>query len=229
MWSDVCDARALFSAIIGGALVAAILFVLFVVWLVAAARDKDKKSCPRCHQRVAKDTLKCNRCGFKQATISMARPPGVPPPPPPPAMPLDQPGPSRPTQDIAERQRWTPIVSGQSGPSHALEDIAEGQRWIIYAIVASVALLVLNTAFFVAGVTVGSIGALLGLGASALAIIGALRLGDGFGYPTGTKVLLVIAMFIPLVGFLTMVLLNSLATGQLRAAGHTVGLLGIKR
>ena len=84
LWNDVCDARAFWSMFVGGFLVAAILFVLIVVWAVAAARDKKKWSCPRCGYRVAENATSCSDCGYTSSYRSSLPPsPGRPPPPPP--------------------------------------------------------------------------------------------------------------------------------------------------
>ena len=59
--------------------------------------------------------------------------------------------------------------------------------------------------------------------------MGILRISSGLGYGTGTKVILVILMFVPLVGLITLLVLNAKATNRLREAGYKVGLLGASR
>jgi hypothetical protein len=114
------------------------------------------------------------------------------------------------------------MVSGMPGGSGSLEDVAEGQRWIIYAILVNIAALI-------ARVAVGDIWALVALGSAVLAIAGVLRLAKGLGYSTGVKVLLVIAIFLPLVSLITLVVLSARANEALKAGGYKVGLLGAKR
>jgi hypothetical protein len=49
------------------------------------------------------------------------------------------------------------------------------------------------------------------------------------GYAVGWRVLLAVLMVIPLIGLITLVILNSRATKALRAGGYKVGLLGASR
>jgi len=102
-----------------------------------------------------------------------------------------------------------------------LEQIASGQKLVIYSIILN----------FVTVAARNSPGLALALSLVALvmAIIGILRLCGGFGHSTGTKVLLVIGCFVPLVNLVMLVVLSMKATGRLREAGYKVGLLGASR
>lgn len=90
---------------------------------------------------------------------------------------------------------------------------------IIYAILVNIAGLLLRGAL-------GSIFGLLVLASIVLSLLGVYRVSSGFGMPIGTKVLLLIGMFVPFVSLIIMVVLNAKATKALRAAGYRVGLLG---
>jgi len=103
-----------------------------------------------------------------------------------------------------------------------IEQLVSGQKLVIYAILVYLAIILVRTA-------VGPIAGLLAIGSLVLSIMGILRISEGLGYGTGTKVLLFILMFVPLVGLITLLVLNSKATSLLRAAGYKVGLLGASR
>jgi len=108
-----------------------------------------------------------------------------------------------------------------SGDS-SIEEVASGQRLIIYSILV-------NLGTFVLRILVGDIGALLGIVAIVLAIVGLLKLASGLGYSVGVKILLIVLAFIPLINILMLVMVNARATSALRAAGYTVGLLGARK
>lgn len=65
--------------------------------------------------------------------------------------------------------------------------------------------------------------------APVLALVGIVRLGTGMGDSTAIKALCVVLMFIPVVGLIMLLVLNSRATNRLRAAGYRVGFLGASR
>jgi hypothetical protein len=62
-----------------------------------------------------------------------------------------------------------------------------------------------------------------------MALVGMFRMGVGMGYSRAMRILLMVAMVVPLVSFVTMLVVSSLATRRLRAAGYKVGLLGVSR
>ena len=103
-----------------------------------------------------------------------------------------------------------------------IEQLVSGQKLVIYAILVYLAIILVRTA-------VGPIAGLLAIASLVLSIMGILRISEGLGYGTGTKVLLFVLMFVPLVGLITLLVLNSKATSRLRAAGYKVGLLGASR
>jgi len=106
------------------------------------------------------------------------------------------------------------------------EDIASGQKLVIYAILA----------YFLAGALKGTLGpvssiicGLVVIAALFMALFGVWQLATGLGHPALLRLLWVILMFVPLVNLLTMVILSSMGTSRLRAAGYSVGLLGARR
>ena len=103
-----------------------------------------------------------------------------------------------------------------------IEAVAAGQKLVIYAILV----------YFLAAaarVAIGPVALVGGLVALGLALAGILRVGTGMGDSTAIKVLCVVLMFIPLVGLIMLLVLNSRATSRLRAAGYRVGFLGASR
>ena len=77
----------------------------------------------------------------------------------------------------------------------------------------------MGTAEDVAGLPVVIVAAVVGL-------VGLFRLAAGMRYAVGWRILLAALMLIPLVGLITLLILNSRATKALRAGGYEVGLLG---
>ncbi|MEM8984172.1 MAG: hypothetical protein AAGC71_14160 [Pseudomonadota bacterium] len=99
--------------------------------------------------------------------------------------------------------------------------LAQGQKMAIYAIVI----------YFIAAMSVSSIGGIAGLLvilALILALIGLVRILLGSEIGWFAKVLLFVAMFIPLINLLALARTNHIATKELRAAGYKVGFLGVK-
>ena len=114
------------------------------------------------------------------------------------------------------RSRVADVASGD------IEAIAGGQKLVIYAILV----------YFLAAasrVAIGPLAILIALVALGLAIAGILKLGAGMAFSTLTKIVCVVLMFVPLVGLIMLLVLNSKATTRLRAAGYRVGLLGASR
>ncbi|GLQ47946.1 hypothetical protein GCM10007862_29970 [Dyella lipolytica] len=104
-----------------------------------------------------------------------------------------------------------------------LDQAASGQKLIIYSILLNFVAIAGQHAFGVLLMSLVSIAALV------MAIIGILRLSSGLGYSTGSKVLLIIGCFIPLINLIIMLVLSMKATSRLREAGYKVGLLGASR
>lgn len=115
----------------------------------------------------------------------------------------------------------TPRSQVDDGPSDSVElqQIASGQKLIIYSIILNFITIALQHSS-------GGLALVASLVALVMSIIGIVRLCGGFGHSTGTKVLLVIGCFIPLVNLVILVVLSMKATGRLREAGYKVGLLG---
>ena len=103
-----------------------------------------------------------------------------------------------------------------------IEEVASGQKLVIYAILVYLAIILVRGG-------AGPVAGLLAIVSLVLSLMGILRISNGLGYGTGTKVLLVILMFVPLVGLITLLVLNAKATSRLREAGYQVGLLGARR
>lgn len=99
-----------------------------------------------------------------------------------------------------------------------LQQVASGQKLVIYSIIVNVLTMAARHS--------GGLALALSLIALVMAIVGILRLCSGFGYATGTKVLLVIGSFVPLINLVILVALSMKATSRLRDAGYKVGLLG---
>ncbi len=103
-----------------------------------------------------------------------------------------------------------------------IEKVASGQKLIIYAILVNFLTIGLMAAF-------GDIAGLVGIVAIVMSFIGMFRLASGLGYSTATKIFLLVLLVVPLVGLITLLVLNSRATKALREAGYKVGLLGARR
>lgn len=103
-----------------------------------------------------------------------------------------------------------------------VEEIASGQKLVIYAILVNFATIVLQ-------VVVGRIAGLLGIASLVMSVVGIIRVGRGMGFGRGSRMLLVVAMFVPLVNLITLLVLNARATTLLRNAGYKVGLLGASK
>jgi len=99
-----------------------------------------------------------------------------------------------------------------------LQQAASGQKLVIYAILLNFASAALKHS--------PGLALALGLVALVMGLIGIARICAGLGYSTGTKVLLIIGCFVPLVNLVILVMLSMKATGRLREAGYKVGLLG---
>jgi hypothetical protein len=109
-------------------------------------------------------------------------------------------------------------VAGDDG----IEQVASAQKLIIYSILAYFAAAAIRAAL-------GPVGLLVALGALLMGLVGTYRLCSGLGFSMASRVVLMVLMFVPLVSLLVLLVLNAKATGKLRAAGYTVGLLGASR
>ncbi|MFC1764370.1 hypothetical protein ACFL6U_20145 [Planctomycetota bacterium] len=115
------------------------------------------------------------------------------------------------------------LINGQSSTvPKSIEEAAAGQKLIICAILINYITIGLQ-------LIIGNIAGLLGIVAIAMALVGFFSLASALGYSTGVKIGLTILLLVPLVGLITLLVLNSKATKVLRKAGYKVGLLGAKR
>jgi sorbitol-specific phosphotransferase system component IIC len=115
------------------------------------------------------------------------------------------------------------IVDDVVQHSQSLDQVASGQKLIIYSILLSFASMAANTAFPPALVFA------LVLVTAVMSIVGAVRLCNGMGFSTLSKVLIIIGLLLPIVSLFVLVTLSIRATGRLKEAGYKVGLLGAKR
>jgi len=109
-------------------------------------------------------------------------------------------------------------------------EIAAAQRQLLFAVVSSI---LLNLTQCLSGTMQSSPVLFVPLFVVALAIlafmiVSVVRLAAAMGTGTATRVLLALAMFIPLVNLLVLLVLNGRATRRLEAAGLKVGLMGAK-
>lgn len=107
--------------------------------------------------------------------------------------------------------------------SQVLDQVASGQKLIIYSILLSFASMAANTAFPPAVVFA------LVLITAVMSIVGAVRLCNGMGFSTLSKVLVIVGLLLPIVSLFVLVTLSIRATSRLKEAGYKVGLLGAKR
>lgn len=114
--------------------------------------------------------------------------------------------------------------------AHLTEKVASGQKLIIYALLVQV---VAGALMGVLGDTVGLTGLVAGgtalIGAVVISFVGMFRIAGGLGYSNVAKVFLLVLLLLPLIGLITLLVLNSRATKRLREAGYKVGLMGARR
>lgn len=125
---------------------------------------------------------------------------------------------------------YPPPFPPQMSGDEQIEKVRTGQRCIIFAILLNFGFLFLGMLIPKGDPTVAAIGGLLllcaALGGMILGILGIVRLGSGLGYSVVARIFIIIGYFIPLVGLIILLALNSQATNALRAAGYHVGFLG---
>lgn len=103
-----------------------------------------------------------------------------------------------------------------------IEKVASGQKLIIYAILVNILAIGLVAVF-------GDIAGLVSVVALVIALVGMFRLAGGLGYSTAAKIFLLVLVVLPLIGLITLLVLNSRATKALREAGYKVGLFGVRQ
>lgn len=110
----------------------------------------------------------------------------------------------------------------------SIRSIAVAQKLILLGILVNIGL------FAISVLGQGSIPALQVLAlpvylcAIGLQLYGCFRLARGLGWNVAITVVCLILMFVPIIGLLTLLILNQKATTALRAAGLHVGLLGVR-
>jgi uncharacterized membrane protein YhhN len=118
-------------------------------------------------------------------------------------------------------QKGGGVASSGTAAATRTRDIAAGQRLIIAA-------LLLNIASAVLQLTLGDAAFAVGLLSAVLATVGLVRLGRGLGYSIPRRIVLIVLASIPLVGLITLLILNAKATKALRGSGISVGLFGAR-
>jgi len=114
------------------------------------------------------------------------------------------------------------VISNSEIGEVAIEQVARGQKLIIYAILINIISIILQ-------IVIHPIIGFVGLISLALSIIGIIKLATGLGSSVLAKIIYIILMIIPLVNLITLLVLNSRATRELRAAGYKVGLMGASK
>ena len=114
----------------------------------------------------------------------------------------------------------SPMKKAASGVQ-PIEKVASGQKLIIYSILVNLLTIGLVAVF-------GDIASLVYIVAIVMSFVGMFRLASGLGYSTAARILFVVLLVIPLVGLITLLVLNSRATKALREAGYKVGLFGAR-
>ena len=115
----------------------------------------------------------------------------------------------------------TSLAGQTASGAQPIEKVASGQKLIIYAILVNFLTIGLMAAF-------GDIAGLVGIVAIVMSFVGMFRLAGGLGYSTAAKVFLLVLVVVPLVGLITLLVLNSRATKAPRETGYKVGLLGAR-
>ena len=106
--------------------------------------------------------------------------------------------------------------------TQSTESVAAGQKLIIYSILLYLITIGLQ-------MVIGDIAGLLAIVVIIMSLIGVFRLASGLGYSIGAKIGLVVLLLLPIIGLITLLVLNSRATKVLKEAGYKVGLFGAKR
>ncbi|WP_411825430.1 hypothetical protein [Luteolibacter sp. AS25] len=109
----------------------------------------------------------------------------------------------------------------------SIEKVRTGQKFIIYGILLNIAVIPLNL-MSESQPLLGVIALISGLASLVLAVIGIIRMSAGLSYGVGFRLLFCALIIIPLIGLITMAVLNGKATKFLRDSGHKVGLLGAR-
>jgi len=113
------------------------------------------------------------------------------------------------------------VVDVREQRSSSLGDVASGQKLVIYAILLYFLAAALRT-------VVGPVALLAFLACLVMSWTGIYKIARGLDYPVWWRIILLVLMLVPLFGLLVLVMLSSKATGRLRKAGYSVGLLGAR-
>ena len=76
--------------------------------------------------------------------------------------------------------------------------------------------------------SLGDVGVWVAVVSAVVAVIGLVRLGRGLGYSIPRRILLIVLASIPLLGLITLLVLNAKATKALGGSGLSVGLFGAR-
>jgi hypothetical protein len=126
-------------------------------------------------------------------------------------------------------------ASVQSEPSQDARGASKAQKLVLWAIALNIMFLVARIAIVAEGgpdaraaKVANGLTPLVAFCVAMLAIVGVFWLTTALRYHMAVRVVCVLLMFVPLVSFITLVVLNSRATRLLRAHGYKVGLLGAR-
>lgn len=125
------------------------------------------------------------------------------------------------------RQLSTPKSSHEK--RERIERIASNQRMVILVLLAYLGVILLGIATDRPGPDAASLEVVFGVAVLCVVIAGfvfAVRMAQALEGP-GSGILYAILLLIPLLSLITILVLNSQATGELRRAGLKVGLLGV--
>ena len=114
-------------------------------------------------------------------------------------------------------------VGDQLASDPGLEGLAKGQKLIIYAVLAYIASAAVQS--FVAPLA----GLAVLLLATLLAVVGLIKVSRGLQHPALLTTLIVALTFVPIINWITLLIVNGRATRVLRKGGYKVGLLGASR
>ncbi len=107
--------------------------------------------------------------------------------------------------------------------------VARRQRELLWLILfgAGVYLVMIVSAVAVPMVAIGAV--LVQLLFQLAGLVQVIRLSAAMGTPVALRVVYIVLMFLPLIGLITLLVINGQANGLLKAAGARVGLMGVPK
>lgn len=124
----------------------------------------------------------------------------------------------------------TSVFDGVTSPErlHPMRPLAMAQKLLIYTILAYFVVRIgaMATVAIVPHPAMFGLYGLVYLATLILMLVAVVRLAGACGYSTVGRVLLLVAMFLPLVNLIVLLVLNARATKQLRDSGVKIGFMG---